>query len=41
VLNNSYDELSIGSEVRFDEEKGCEGPQASTVAVLGKHHIVE
>jgi hypothetical protein len=26
--------------VRFDEEAGERGPQASTVHVIGKHHIV-
>jgi hypothetical protein len=26
--------------VRFDEEMGDRGPQASTVHVVGKHHIV-
>lgn len=41
VINFPFDDLTVGSEVRFDEEKGDEGPQATTVAVLGKHHIVE
>ncbi len=41
VINFPFEDLNIGSEVRFDEEKGDEGPQATTVAVLGKHHIVE
>ena len=41
VLNSEFDSLSPGTEVRFDEERGVEGPQASTVAMLGKHHIVE
>jgi hypothetical protein len=27
--------------VRFDEEAGDEGPQASSVRRVGKHHIVE
>jgi hypothetical protein len=27
--------------VRFTESKGDEGPQASTVQPIGKHHIVE
>ena len=40
VLENAYDRLEIGNEVRFDEEKGELGPQASTVKLIGKHHIV-
>ena len=35
------DALEIGDEVRFTEEAGDEGPQASTVHLIGKHHIVE
>ena len=40
VLDADFDGLSIGAEVRFDEEAGERGPQASTVHVIGKHHIV-
>lgn len=40
VLNGAFNELAIGSEVRFEEVRGDEGPQASTVAML-KHHILE
>jgi len=40
VLGADFDGLSIGAEVRFDEEAGERGPQASTVHVIGKHHIV-
>ena len=40
VLGDAYDDLEIGSEVRFTEEAGDEGPQASTVKMIGKHHIV-
>lgn len=36
VLNNHFDSLEIGTEVRFDEESGNEGPQASTVDLVGK-----
>ena len=39
VLEDAFDRLEIGSEVRFDEEKGDLGPQASTVKLLGKRHI--
>lgn len=40
VLNAEFDKLEIGNEVRFDEEQGEQGPQASSVHVIGKHHIV-
>ena len=39
VLEADFDQLSVGTEVRFDEETGDRGPQASTVHVPGKHHI--
>ena len=41
VLNGDFDKLSAGAEVRFDEEQGDDGPQASTVKLIGKHHIAE
>lgn len=31
VLNDAFDELTVGSEVRYSEEEGELGPQASTV----------
>lgn len=31
---DGYDRLEVGSEVRYVEEKGEEGPQASTVATI-------
>jgi ribosomal subunit interface protein len=40
VLNADFDSLNEGDQVRFDEEAGDAGPQASTVRVIGKHHIV-
>jgi len=40
VLDEAFDALSIGSEVRFVEELGDKGPQASTVRVIGKHHPI-
>lgn len=40
VVNADFDKLGIGAEVRFAEEMGERGPQASTVHVVGKHHIV-
>ncbi len=36
VLNNAFDKLNAGMEVRFTEEEGEEGPQASTVDIVGK-----
>lgn len=40
VINADFDSLKEGTEVRFHEESGEQGPQASTVKVEGKHHIV-
>jgi len=40
VLDTKFEQLEIGDEVRFSEEAGDQGPQASTVHVIGKHHIV-
>jgi cold shock CspA family protein len=36
VLHEDYDRLTVGTEVRFEEEEGEEGPQASTVQIVGK-----
>lgn len=36
VVNDAYDELQTGTEVRFVEVEGEDGPQASTVQVIGK-----
>jgi cold shock CspA family protein/ribosome-associated translation inhibitor RaiA len=38
VLNADFDRLQSGVEVRFDEEPGDEGPQASSVHVVGKQY---
>lgn len=35
VLNPGFDRLEIGTEVRFAEEEGEKGPQASSVAIVG------
>lgn len=40
VVDGKFDSLRPGAAVRFAEELGDEGPQASTVHVVGKHHIV-
>ncbi len=39
VLNDAFDKLEIGSEVRFVPERGAMGPQASSVQLVGKHHL--
>lgn len=39
LVRGDYGDLEVGSEVRFEEESGEEGPQASTVHIIGKHHI--
>jgi cold shock CspA family protein/ribosome-associated translation inhibitor RaiA len=36
VLDDGFVRLRIGDEVRFSEEQGIEGPQASTVAPVGR-----
>ena len=40
VLDGAFDRLIVGSEVRFVEEEGEKGPQASTVRLVGKHHLL-
>ena len=40
VVGGGFDRLDLGAEVRFVEEPGELGPQASTVHVVGKHHLV-
>lgn len=40
VVSADFDKLKTGVDVRFVEEQGENGPQASTVQVVGKHHIV-
>ncbi len=40
VLNGEFDKLEPGAEVRFAELEGDKGPQASTVHLIGKSHIV-
>lgn len=40
VTGGDFDYLDVGTEVRFVEEPGELGPQASTVHVIGKHHVV-
>lgn len=40
VVDADFDKLEIDAEVRFDIEMGERGPQATTVYLIGKHHIV-
>ncbi len=39
VVNADFDKLAMNAEVRFSETVGDLGPRASTVTVVGKHHI--
>ncbi|HSF16001.1 MAG TPA: HPF/RaiA family ribosome-associated protein [Vicinamibacteria bacterium] len=36
VLDGAFGQLEVGTEVRFAEEQGEKGPQASTVTVVGR-----
>lgn len=36
VLHGDFERLSVGTEVRYSPEEGDQGPQASSVQVLGK-----
>lgn len=38
VLDEAFDQLNIGSEVRFTEEEGDRGPQASSLHLVGHRH---
>lgn len=38
VADDAWDRLEIGSEVRFTEEEGDRGPQATTVHLVGHRH---
>ena len=40
VIDADLDALEIGDEVWFSEESAADGPQASTVHIVGKHHRV-
>lgn len=37
VVNDNFDELEIGEEVRFEATEGRKGPQATTVKQIGRH----
>lgn len=36
VRHDDFERLTVGTEVRFEEEDGDDGPQASTVQIVGK-----
>ena len=38
VLDDDWDRLDLGSEVRFTEEEGDRGPQAANVRAVGRRH---
>lgn len=39
LVNVAFSDIQEGSKVRFAEEMGDEGPQASSVVLEGKHHV--
>lgn len=39
IVGTDFDNLKIGDEVRFSEEPGERGPQATSVQPIGKHHL--
>ena len=38
LIDHDFERLEIGNEVRFTEELGDKGPQASTVHLVGRHN---
>ena len=36
VLHDDFERLAVGTEVRFTPQDGDEGPQASSVQIIGK-----
>jgi cold shock CspA family protein len=39
LFNDDFEQLQVGDEVRFAEEEGDKGLQASTIRLIGKHHL--
>lgn len=39
LINDDFTKLKLGQEVRFNEEAGEQGPQATSVKTVGKHHV--
>jgi ribosomal subunit interface protein len=40
LLKADFEQLQVGDEVRFAQEAGEKGIQASTVRLIGKHHLL-
>lgn len=40
LLDEDFDKVEVGARVHFTEEMGEKGPQASSIHVEGKHHVV-
>lgn len=40
VIGHPFANLEVGQEVRFVEEAGDEGPQATSIHLLGRHHHI-
>jgi cold shock CspA family protein len=38
LIEGAFEDLAIGTELRFVEEQGDNGPQATTVRLAGRHH---
>jgi len=41
IVGTDIEKLEVDAQVRFVEEMGEHGPQASTVKLIGKHHLVD
>ncbi len=41
VVEGSFDNLEIGDELRFVEAAGEAEPRATTVHIVGKHHVID
>lgn len=39
VIDEDWESIEVGDEVRLVVQDGTEGPQASTVKLIGKHHL--
>ncbi|MDH3713716.1 MAG: cold shock domain-containing protein, partial [Gammaproteobacteria bacterium] len=39
IVGADFEQLDVDTQVRFVEEMGEQGPQASTVKLIGKHHL--
>lgn len=39
LVSGDFDDLEEGAELRFVVEQGDEGPQATSVRTIGKHHL--